>query len=177
MTFRQIPDRHLLVRRRVQHQRRQGAGCMPQGNHSWVRRCRITAVIEAYTMSRGNLSFHAVAFGPSSAILQRMVNLATDIQHRALQDPMRPAIPSSYTTALDSVLTFAGILVGLELTSCFFLDSVGGDVPRHRRLAEKAAWVASQELNLTCPMHDPLLVTKCLPHKQFVLTSVYHIRL
>jgi hypothetical protein len=128
-------------------------------------------------MSRGNLSFHAVAFGPSSAILQRMVNLATDIQNRAPQDPMRPAIPSSYTTALDSVRTFAGILVRLELTGCPFLDSVGGDVPRHRRLAKKAARVAPQELNPTCPMHDPLLVTKCLLHEQYVLTSVYHIRL
>jgi hypothetical protein len=62
----------------------------------------------------GNLSFHAVAFGPSSAILQRMVNLATDTQNRAPPNPMRPPIPSTYTTVLDSVRTVAGILVGLD---------------------------------------------------------------
>jgi hypothetical protein len=55
----------------------------------------------------GNLSFHAVAFGPSIATLQRMVQLATTIQNRAPADPMKPQVPSSYTAALDSVRAHA----------------------------------------------------------------------
>jgi hypothetical protein len=66
-------------------------------------------------MFRGNLSFHGVAFGHSNAVLQRMVNLATDIQSRAPQDPMKPLIPSSYGTALDSVRTFARVVAQLAL--------------------------------------------------------------
>jgi hypothetical protein len=52
---------------------------------------------------RDPLSFHTVAFGDNNAILQRMVDLATDIQNRAPPNQMRPSIPSSYSLALDSV--------------------------------------------------------------------------
>ena len=59
---------------------------------------------------RKPLSFHAVSFGnaKSAHILQRMAQLALEIQDNAPQDPLLPAasvIPSSYTTALDTVST------------------------------------------------------------------------
>jgi hypothetical protein len=56
--------------------------------------------------ARRALSFQAVAFGPSIDILRRMAQLATDIQNRAPPDPLHPAVPSSYTEALDTVSKF-----------------------------------------------------------------------
>jgi hypothetical protein len=59
---------------------------------------------------RKPLSFHAVSFGNANLAytLQRMARLAREIQNNAPQDPLLPAamvIPSSYTTALDTVST------------------------------------------------------------------------
>ena len=56
------------------------------------------------------LSFHAVSFGNVnySYTLERMAQLALEIQSSAPQDPLLPAesiISSSFTTALDTVST------------------------------------------------------------------------
>jgi hypothetical protein len=70
----------------------------------------------AIALGRG-LSFHAVSFGPSNAILRRMVQVAGDIQRQAPPDPLHPAVPSSYSEALDSVRlaeTFLGIADSLR---------------------------------------------------------------
>jgi hypothetical protein len=58
------------------------------------------------TIDRDALSFHTVAFGDDNATLQRMVQLATDVQNGAPRNQMRPSIPSSYSQALDSVSRF-----------------------------------------------------------------------
>jgi len=63
------------------------------------------------------LSFHAVAFGPHSNILQRMVQIAVDVQSRDIHDPLIPVQPSTYAEALDSVRlaeTFLGIAESLR---------------------------------------------------------------
>jgi hypothetical protein len=57
---------------------------------------------------RKTLSFHAVSFGNigHSYTLQRMAQLALEIQNNAPRDPLLPAestIPSSFTTALCTV--------------------------------------------------------------------------
>ncbi|KAF8490260.1 hypothetical protein F5888DRAFT_1133448 [Russula emetica] len=54
------------------------------------------------------LSFHAISFGNVryTFTLQRMAQLALEIQNNAPRDPLLPAesiIPSSFTTALDTV--------------------------------------------------------------------------
>lgn len=59
---------------------------------------------------RKPLSFHAVSFGDVnySYTLERMAQLALEIQNNAPRDPLLPAestIPSSFTTALDTVST------------------------------------------------------------------------
>ncbi len=59
---------------------------------------------------RNPLSFQAVSFGTvnHSHTLRRMAQLALEIQNNAPLDPLLPAnsiIPSSYTTALDTVST------------------------------------------------------------------------
>ncbi|KAI0751604.1 hypothetical protein C8Q80DRAFT_1158354 [Daedaleopsis nitida] len=60
------------------------------------------------------LSFHSVAFGPSTGTLRRMAQIARDVESRAPPDPLNPhaGVPSSYTEALDTVRlaeTFLGI--------------------------------------------------------------------
>ncbi|KAJ7583113.1 hypothetical protein C8J56DRAFT_202132 [Mycena floridula] len=66
------------------------------------------------------LSFHAVSFGPRNAVMQRMVQVALDVQNSAPVDPNTPAtarVPSSYSEALDSVRlaeTFLGIAESLK---------------------------------------------------------------
>ncbi|KAI0921705.1 hypothetical protein AcW2_006594 [Taiwanofungus camphoratus] len=63
------------------------------------------------------LSFHAVSFGPRSAVLQRMAHIAIDVQNRAPPDPLHPVPMSSYAEALDSVRlaeTFLGIAESLR---------------------------------------------------------------
>ena len=62
----------------------------------------------ANSSSRKPLSFHAVSFGPdaSASTLRTMVDLAVGIQNTGPYDPLRLAaetVPSSFTTALDSV--------------------------------------------------------------------------
>jgi hypothetical protein len=64
----------------------------------------------AHSLSRKPLSFHAVFFGQDSRArtLRRMAQLALEIQNDASDDPSFPAtarIPSSFTTALDTVST------------------------------------------------------------------------
>ncbi|KAJ7583100.1 hypothetical protein C8J56DRAFT_1095950 [Mycena floridula] len=64
------------------------------------------------------LSFHAVAFGPSNDVLQRMVEVALDVQNSAPVEKNAPAgVLSSYSEALDSVRlteTFLGIAESLK---------------------------------------------------------------
>ncbi|KAG1731285.1 hypothetical protein EDB19DRAFT_1881018 [Suillus lakei] len=67
------------------------------------------------------LSFHSVSFGQNrySATLRRMFQIALEIQNNAPRDALAPAavtVPSSYTTALDTVHlaeTFLGIAESL----------------------------------------------------------------
>ncbi len=59
---------------------------------------------------RKPLSFHVVLFGDIdySYTLERMAQLALEIQNNAPRDPLLPAdsiIPSSFTAALDTVST------------------------------------------------------------------------
>jgi len=62
---------------------------------------------------RKPLSFHAVSFGidTSTTPLRRMADLALEIQINAPRNALRPAaaatIPSSFSTALDTVSTRA----------------------------------------------------------------------
>ena len=58
--------------------------------------------------ARKPVSFHAVAFGPSSGQLQRMAQIAIDVESRAPPDPLNPhaLVPSSYHEALDTVGPF-----------------------------------------------------------------------
>lgn len=74
----------------------------------------------------GALSFHAVAFGPSNAVLLRMVELATEVQRRAPADPLRPAVPSSYNEAIDSVRLKTLELEGVSTNHA--ADSIGRDI-------------------------------------------------
>jgi len=68
------------------------------------------------------LSFHTVSFGDNrySYTLRRMTQLALEIQNNAPRDPLSPAdssIPSSYTTALNTVRlteTFLGFAESLR---------------------------------------------------------------
>ena len=55
--------------------------------------------------SRKPVSFHAVAFGPSTGQLRRMAQIASDVESRAPPDPVHPHahVPSSYHEALDTV--------------------------------------------------------------------------
>ncbi|KAI1789535.1 hypothetical protein LXA43DRAFT_892776, partial [Ganoderma leucocontextum] len=60
------------------------------------------------------VSFHAVSFGPSSGSLQRMAQIAQDVESGVPPDPLNPhaRVPSSYHQALDTVRlaeTFLGI--------------------------------------------------------------------
>ncbi|KIK48596.1 hypothetical protein CY34DRAFT_798112 [Suillus luteus UH-Slu-Lm8-n1] len=65
------------------------------------------------------LSFHSVSFGQNlySATLRTMFQIALEIQNNAPRDALAPAaVPSSYTTALDTVQlaeTFLGIAESL----------------------------------------------------------------
>jgi len=67
----------------------------------------------AHCSVRKPLSFHAVSFGRKTsthATLRKMAQLALEIQNNAPHDPLLPAdsmIPSSFSTALDTVSTFA----------------------------------------------------------------------
>lgn len=66
----------------------------------------------AHGAVRNPLSFHAVSFGRKrlAHTLRRMAQLALEIQNNAPHDPFIPAtsvIPSSFTSALDTVSTFA----------------------------------------------------------------------
>jgi hypothetical protein len=67
----------------------------------------------AHWSVRKPLSFHAVSFGrktSTNTTLRRMAQLALEIQNNAPHDPLLPAasmIPSSFSTALDTVSTFA----------------------------------------------------------------------
>jgi len=56
-------------------------------------------------MCRKPLSFHAVSFGQecSNYTLRQMAELALEIQNDALPGRMPPTLPSSFTTALDTV--------------------------------------------------------------------------
>jgi hypothetical protein len=67
-------------------------------------------------MSNGSgrkpLSFHAVSFGEyfSTTSLRRMADVALEIQNSPAHDVLRPAaptVPSSFTTALDTVSNHA----------------------------------------------------------------------
>ncbi|KAF9525383.1 hypothetical protein CPB83DRAFT_772200, partial [Crepidotus variabilis] len=66
------------------------------------------------------LSFHGVAFGTDSATLQRMVQIAQQIEKSAPRDPLLPLtahVGSSFAEALDSVRlaeTFLGIAESLK---------------------------------------------------------------
>jgi hypothetical protein len=68
------------------------------------------------------LSFHAVSFGEyfSTTSLRRMADVALEIQNSPAHDVLRPAaptVPSSFTTALDTVRlteTFLGIAESLR---------------------------------------------------------------
>ncbi|TFK74975.1 hypothetical protein BDN72DRAFT_832681 [Pluteus cervinus] len=68
------------------------------------------------------LSFHSVSFGPRNATLQRMAQIALEIQRAAPRDPNTPAtsnVDSSYAEALDSVRlaqTFLGLAESLKKT-------------------------------------------------------------
>jgi hypothetical protein len=69
------------------------------------------------TLGRKPLSFHAVSFGldVSTASLRRMAQLALDMQNNAPRDPLLPdtaSVPSSFTTALDTVSTRASHALG-----------------------------------------------------------------
>ena len=57
------------------------------------------------TVCRKPLSFHTVSFGQeaSSSTLRRMAELALEIQEDALRTHMLPTLPSSFSTALDTV--------------------------------------------------------------------------
>lgn len=66
--------------------------------------------------SRKPLSFHAVSFGPdaSASTLRTMADLALGIQDTGSYDPLGPAaetVPSSFTTALDSVSARVLVLI------------------------------------------------------------------
>ncbi|KAI0774120.1 hypothetical protein C8Q74DRAFT_810377 [Fomes fomentarius] len=71
------------------------------------------------SIARGKpLSFHAVAFGPSTGTLRRMAQIARDVESNVPPDPLNPhaGIPSSYAEALDTVRlaeTFLGIAESL----------------------------------------------------------------
>lgn len=63
------------------------------------------------------LSFHAVSFGPRSAVLQRMAHIAVDVQNRAPPNAQHPVPTSTFAEALDSVRlaeTFLGIAESLR---------------------------------------------------------------
>ncbi|KAI1789533.1 hypothetical protein LXA43DRAFT_1153915 [Ganoderma leucocontextum] len=65
------------------------------------------------------LSFHAVAFGPYSGVLQRMAQIAQDVENRAPQDAvnLQNHVPSAYHEALNTVRlaeTFLGIADSLS---------------------------------------------------------------
>ncbi|KAH9918172.1 uncharacterized protein BXZ73DRAFT_53080 [Epithele typhae] len=65
------------------------------------------------------LSFHAVSFGPSAGQLQRMAQIAHDVEITAPRDPLNPHahVNSSYHEALDTVRlaeTFLGIADSLS---------------------------------------------------------------
>jgi len=58
------------------------------------------------------LSFHTVSFGPYNDRLQRMAQIALEVQTSVPQNPTSPGVPSSYTEALDTIRlaeTFLGI--------------------------------------------------------------------
>ncbi|KAM5530024.1 hypothetical protein V8D89_016309, partial [Ganoderma adspersum] len=60
------------------------------------------------------VSFHAVSFGPRPSNLQRMAQIARDVENGVPPDPLNPhaRVPSSYHHALDTVRlaeTFLGI--------------------------------------------------------------------
>ena len=64
------------------------------------------------SFGRKPLSFHSVSFGEdaSTTTLRRMADLALEIQNNAPGNALLPTaanIPSSFTTALDSVSTYA----------------------------------------------------------------------
>ena len=58
-------------------------------------------------LCRKPLSFHAVSFGQErlNYTLRQMAEVALEIQNDAFRRPMLPTLPSSFTTALDTVST------------------------------------------------------------------------
>jgi hypothetical protein len=94
--------------------------------------------------ARRPLSLHAVSFGQdsTSSSLRRMAQIASDVQNSAPQDPLLPAtanVPSSYTEALDTVRSNITFSASPSVTHNS-LGEAGRDVPRDRRIVEKAAW-------------------------------------
>jgi hypothetical protein len=79
-------------------------------------------------LARGKpLSFHAVGFGtPNNQVLKRMAEIATQIQSTAPPDPLHPAVPSSYTEALDTIRlaeTFLGLADSLTKPRGFLMKA------------------------------------------------------
>ena len=70
----------------------------------------VAAISDSF--GRKSLSFHSVSFGEdaSTTVLRRMADLALEIQNNAPGNALLPAaanIPSSFSTALDTVSTRA----------------------------------------------------------------------
>jgi hypothetical protein len=83
--------------------------CRSAVGRGWVT-FDLSASVSLIFRFRKPLSFHAVSFGNVrySYRLERMAQLALEIQNNAPRDPLLPAesiIPSSFTTALDTVST------------------------------------------------------------------------
>jgi hypothetical protein len=73
------------------------------------------------------LSLHTVGFGtPNNQVLKRMAEIATQIQSTAPPDPLHPAVPSSYTEALDTIRlaeTFLGLADSLKRPRGFLMKA------------------------------------------------------
>jgi hypothetical protein len=98
--------------------------------------------LTAHSSNRKPLSFQAIFFGKDvwAPTLRRMAQLALDIQNNAPDDPSFPAtarMPSSFTTALDTVSTRV-TNTHLEISDNNDLGATCRDVPRICRFIEKA---------------------------------------